>query len=79
MSENYEENVRVTKNREFSKILPLRSSTQKLILGQEYEIYGVSAIDLDQIPWMRRTLIHEHVIKLPTAKVHVFADSVLYF
>ena len=34
MSEIYEENVRVTKNREFSKILPLLSSTEKLILGQ---------------------------------------------
>ena len=79
MSENYEETVRVTKNTASAEVLPLFSITQKLILDQDDEICGVSVIDWDQTPWKRRTFIHEHVIKLPTAKIYVFSDSVLCF
>ena len=61
MSENYEENVRVAKNTEFSEILPLLYITQKLILDRDDEIFGVSAIDWDQTPRMRSTWIHAHV------------------
>ena len=48
--------------------------TRKLIQDQEHEIYGISTIE---IQWMRSTLLHEDVVKLSTAKVYVFSDSVL--
>ena len=73
----YEENLHVMKNTEFSKFRPLFSITQKLMFDQEDEMFGISTIDCDQTPWMRSTLIHEHVIKFSTARVHVFSDSVL--
>ena len=44
---------------------------------QQDEMFGVSTIDWDQTPWMRRTLIHKHVFKLSSARVYVFSDSVL--
>ena len=77
LGKDSEENLRVTKITEFTEIRPLFSITQNLIFDQEDEIFGVSTMDWDQTPWMRSTLIHEHVMKLSTAKVHVVSDSVL--
>ena len=56
-----------------SKINPLFNVTRKLIQDQEHEIDGISTIE---IQWMRSTLLHEDVVKLSTAKVYVFSDSV---
>ena len=50
LGKDYEDNLRVTKNTEFSEIRPLFHITQKLILDQEDEIFGVSTIDRDQSP-----------------------------
>ena len=51
--------------------------THKLILNQKHEIRRVSVIDWHFTPWMRSTLLHDKVIKLSKAKVHVYSDSVL--
>ena len=77
LGKDYEDNLRVTKNTEFSEIRSLFSITQKLILDQEDELFGVSTTDWDQTPWMRRTSIHEHVIKFSTAEVYVLSWSAL--
>ena len=44
--------------------------TQKLVLDQQYEIFG-------KLHGSESPLVHEHAIKLLTAKVYVFSDSVL--
>ena len=68
LGKDYEENVHVMKSTEFSKVRPLFSITQKLLFDQEDEMFGVSTIDCDQTPWMRSTLIYEHVIKFFDSK-----------
>ena len=50
-----------------------------MIFDQKDEIFGVSTIAWDQTPWMTSTLIHENAIKLSTAKIYVFSNSVLCF
>ena len=39
------------------------------------KIYGISTIEWNTTPWMRSTLLHDRVIKLSKAKVHVYSDS----
>ena len=52
-------------------------TSQKLILDQSREIYGISTMDWNTIPWMRNPLLNDRAVKLSTAKVFVFSDSVL--
>ena len=51
--------------------------TQKLILTQKYEVKSVSMIEWHVTSWVRSTLLHDRVIKLSKARVHVHSDSVL--
>ena len=39
--------------------------------------WDIFTIDWDTIPWMRTTLLNDRAVKLSTAKVCVFPDSVL--
>ena len=78
LGKDYEGNLRATKNTDISEIKHWFSITQKLIRDRVNENFGVSTIDWDQTPWMRSTLLHEHAVKLSTAKVYVFSDSVLF-
>ena len=52
--------------------------SEKLILEQSDEIFGVSQISWESSPWKQLSLVNdEEVISLSHAKVHVFSDSVL--
>ena len=52
--------------------------SEKLIVGQSDEIFGVSPINWDDSSWKQLSLVNdEEVISLSHAKVYVFSDSVL--
>ena len=52
--------------------------SEKLIVGQSDEIYGVNTFDWSDSSWKHLSLIgDEEVISLSHAKVYVFSDSVL--
>ena len=52
--------------------------SEKLIIEQSGEIFGVSQISWESSPWKQSSLVNdEEVISLSRAKVYVFSDSVL--
>ena len=52
--------------------------SEKLILEQSDEIFGVSQISWENSPWKQLSLVNdEEVISLSHAKVYVFSGSVL--
>ena len=52
--------------------------SEKLILEQSDEIFGVSQISWENSPWKQLSLVSdEEVISSSHAKVYVFSDSVL--
>ena len=52
--------------------------SERLILEQTDEIFGVSQISGESSPWKQLSLVNdEEVISLSHAKVYVFSDSVL--
>ena len=52
--------------------------SQKLIVGQSDEIFGVTPINWEDSPWKQLSLVNdEEVISLSHSKVYVFSDSVL--
>ena len=77
LGENYNDNLFTDRNTNFEALKTLFDVTQELILNQKREIWHVSTIEWQFTPWMRSTLLHDKVIKLSEAKVHVHSDSVL--
>ena len=77
LGQDHQENLRTTKNTDFEKVIQLFDNSQKLILNQLEEIFGISTIEWSTIPWMRTTLPHDRANKFLNAKVHVNSDSVL--
>ena len=79
MGKNYSENLRSIKNT--GKDLTMKQMfdiSEKLIVGQPDEIYGVNTINWDNSSWKHLSLIgDEEVISFSHAKVYVFSDSVL--
>ena len=54
--------------------------SEKLIVGQSDEIYGVTPINWEDSSWRHVSLIgDDEVIRLSHATVYVFSDSVLCF
>ena len=52
--------------------------SEKLIVGQSEEIFGVTPINWEDSSWKQLSLVSdEEVISLSHAKVYVFSDSVL--
>ena len=52
--------------------------SEKLIVGQSDEIFGVSQISWEHFPWKQLSLVNdEEVTSLSHAKVYAFSDSVL--
>ena len=52
--------------------------SEKFIVEQSDEIFGVSQISWENYPWKHLSLVNdEEVISLSHAKVYVFSDSVL--
>ena len=52
--------------------------SEKLIVGQSDEIFGVTPINWEDSSWKQLSLVnHEEVLSLSHAKVYVFSDSVV--
>ena len=79
MGKNYSDNLHSITNT--GKNLTLKQMfeiSEKLILEQSDEIFGVSQINWEISPWKQLSLVNdEEVISLSHAKVYVFSDSVL--
>ena len=57
---------------------PMFKISEKMVLEQSDEIFGVSQISWENFPWKQLSLVNdEEVISLSDAKVYVFSDSVL--
>ena len=79
LGQDYQENLRTTKNNtDFKKVQTLFDISQKLIPNQKDEIFRISTIEWNSIPWMRTTLLHDKAIKLSKAKVHVYSVLVRF-
>ena len=79
MGKNYSEKLHSIKNT--GKNLTWKQMfeiSEKLIVGQSNEIYGVNTINWEDSSWKHLSLVgDEEVISLSHAKVYVFSDSVL--
>ena len=72
---DYEENLRTTKNTDFEQVKTLFDISQRLILNQKREIYGISTVEWVR-PWVASALPHDRAIKPSKAKVHVYYDPI---
>ena len=79
VGKNYSENLRSIKNTGNNLILKqMFDISEKLIVGQSDEIFGVTSINWEDSSWKHLSLVSdEEVISLSHAKVYVFSDSVL--
>ena len=79
MGKNYLENLLSIKNTGNNLTMKqMFDISEKLIVGQSDEIYGVNPKNWEDSSWKQLSLVgDEEVISLSHAKVHVFSDSVL--
>ena len=79
MGKNYSDNLHSIKNTSEELTLnQIFDISEKLIVEQSDEIFGVSQISWENSPWKQLSLVNdEEVISLSHAKVFVFSDSVL--
>ena len=79
MGKNYSDNLHSIKNTGQNLTLKqMFEISEKLILEQSDEIFGVSQISWENSPWKQLSLVNdEEVISLSHAKVYVFSGSVL--
>ena len=79
MGKNYSENLRSIKNTGKDLTMKLMFDiSEKLIVGQSDDIYGVTPINWEDSSWKQLSLVSdEEVISLSHAKAYVFSDSVL--
>ena len=79
MGQNYSDNLHSIKNTGKRSLLKqMFEISEKLILEQSDEIFGVSQISWENSPWKHLSLIGvEEVISLSHAKIYVFSDSAL--
>ena len=62
----------------YSTLKQMFETSEKLIVEQSDEIYGVSQTTRENFPWKQLSLAHnKEVVSLSHAKVYVFSDSVL--
>ena len=63
----------------FEELKTLFDITQKLILGQNFEILNVSTIEWTHSPWMRSSLVRpsDQVGERKSTRLLVHSDSVL--
>ena len=73
----YDQNLSAYQNTNFGGIKTLFDISLRLISENAVEIQNLSTMMYDFSLWMRMTLCHDQVIRLATAKVHVYSDSVL--
>ena len=79
MRKNYSDNLHSIKNTgEDLTLKQMFDLSEKLIVEQSDEIFGVSQISWENFQWKHLSLVNdEEVISLSHAKVYVFSDSVL--
>ena len=79
MGKNYSDNLHSIKNtRKDLTLKQMFDISEKLIVEESDEIFGVSQINWEQSPWKQLSLVNdEEVISVLHAKVDVFSDSVL--
>ena len=79
MGKEYSENLRSIKNTGNNRTMKqMFDISEKLIVGQSDEIYGVTPNNCEDSSWKQLSLVgDEEIISLSRAKVHVFSDSVL--
>ena len=79
MGKNNSENVHSIKNTGNNLTLKqMFDISEKLIVGQSDEIFGVTPINWEDSSWKQLSLVNDAaVISLSHAKVYVFSDSVL--
>ena len=79
MGKEYSENLRSIKNtRNNLAMKQMFDISEKLIVRQSDEIYGVYTINWQDCSWKHLSLVSdEEVVSLSHAKVYVFSDSVL--
>ena len=75
LGQDYQQNLCTTKDTDFEKVRTLFDISQKFILDHKDEIFGISTIELNTVPWMRTILLFDKAMKLSKAKVHVYSDS----
>ena len=79
MGKNYSQNLRSIKNtgNNLTK-KQMFDTSEKLIVGQSDEMYGLTPINWEDSSWKQLSLANdEEIISLSHAKVYVFSDSVL--
>ena len=78
MGKNYSENLHSLKNTGNNLTMKqMFDISEKLMVEQSDEIFGVSQISWEDSPWKQLSLVNdEEVISLSHAKVYVFPDSV---
>ena len=81
MGKDYSENLHSIKNTWNNiTVKQMCDVSEKLIVGQSDEIYGVNPINWEDSSWKQLSLVSdEEVISLSHAKVYVFSDSMLCF
>ena len=52
LGQDYQENLRTTKNEDFEQVKTFFGISQKLILDHKREILGMSTIEWNTTPWM---------------------------
>ena len=79
MGKNYSENLHSIKNTGNNLTMKqMFDISEKLIVGQSDEVYGVNTINSVDSSWKHLSLINdEEVISISHAKVYVLSDSVL--
>ena len=81
MGKEYSENLHSIKNTGNNLTMKqMFDISEKLIVGQSDEIYGVNPINCEDSSWKQLSLVgDEEIMSLSHAKVYVFSDSVLCF
>ena len=74
LPQDYEENLRTTKNTYFEHVKTLFDVSQSFILNHKSEIHRISTIEWNTTPWMRSTLLQAHIQK--PFWLNVFGSSV---
>ena len=75
LCQDFSDNLRTTKNTDFEKVGQVFDISQKLILNQSEDIFGVSTIDRMEYDSMGTTLLPDRAVKMSKAKVHSFSDA----
>ena len=76
LGQGHQENLRTTKNTDFEEAEPLCDISQKLILNQSEELFGISTIHWNTTPWMR---VKGRVMSVSPVFIDVVVVMTLHF